>query len=172
MVTDPPGAFCEEVNGQVVTEAEHFTWGNSAWASQVNLADYTGAGYLSALPDLDLRYEMPVTETFSPRLDYTINFTTPGIYTVWLRGYAPNSAGDSVYVSLNEQPAAPLTGFAPREWDWAATETGIPGETLTITISEPGIHTLHLWQREDGLRIDRMLLTTDESYIPTGSGPT
>ena len=38
-------------------------------------------------------------------------------------------------------------------------------------ISTPGLHTIRLWQREDGLRLDRIVLTTDSGYIPSGSGP-
>lgn len=96
-------------------EAEHFTWslrrGNRAWINQTSLADYKGLGYLSALPDTDLQFAITDTIT-NPELQYTISFTTTGVYTLWLRGYAPNGAGDSIYVSLNDQPATTLTGFA------------------------------------------------------------
>lgn len=37
--------------------------------------------------------------------------------------------------------------------------------------AEPGFHTLQIWLREDGLRLDRVLLTVDENYQPTGLGP-
>ena len=42
---------------------------------------------------------------------------------------------------------------------------------VTTNVTEAGLHTLHIWQREDGLRLDRILLTTDDGYIPTGEGP-
>jgi hypothetical protein len=45
------------------------------------------------------------------------------------------------------------------------------GGVATIEITEPGLHTLHLWQREDGLRVDRIVLTTNSGYNPTGDGP-
>ena len=34
-----------------------------------------------------------------------------------------------------------------------------------------GEHTLDAWMREDGLRVDRMLLVTDTNYIPSDLGP-
>jgi hypothetical protein len=105
----------------------------------------------------------------SPELRYTINFATTGLYTIWLRGYAPNAAGDSLYVSLDDQPGVILTGFTPRKWSWANGDA--QGGVVTIEMVEPGLHTLHLWQREDGLRLDRILLTTDSNYNPTGDGP-
>jgi RHS repeat-associated protein len=33
------------------------------------------------------------------------------------------------------------------------------------------LHTLRVWAREDGVRLDRILLTTDDEYVPEGSGP-
>lgn len=57
-------------------------------------------------------------------------------HPVWHWGYTPNAAGDSIYVSLDDQATATLTGFAPRTWDWAAIESGIPGGTLTVTVSD------------------------------------
>ncbi len=60
----------------------------------------------------------------------------------------------------NETVAA--TGFAPREWDWAKASLPIDGS---------GVYTLSLWMREDGLRIDRLLLTTDTTYLPVADGP-
>jgi hypothetical protein len=162
----------QESNGQVVLEAEHFG-GNinrrgRSWLTQTILSDYTGSGYVSALPDTILNFTTGYTIT-SPELHYTINFTTTSIYTVWLRGYAPDAAGDSLYIALDEQTPMLLTGFAPQTWSWANRN---PQDTsVTIEVTEPGLHTLHLWQREDGLRLDRILLTTDSSYNPIGNGP-
>lgn len=62
-----------------------------------------------------------------------------------------------------------MTNFAPRTWTWGNKDNaGLP---VTIEVSEVGAHTLHLWQREDGFRLDRILLTTDSGYNPTGDGP-
>jgi hypothetical protein len=69
-----------------------------------------------------------------------------------------------VYVALDSHSATTVTGFAPRAWNWA---TGV----VVIVVSEPGVHTLQVWQREDGLHLDRILLTTDNTYVPTGNGP-
>jgi hypothetical protein len=157
----------QEINGQVVMEAEHFSLNNGRsgrmWLTQSILADYTGPGYTSALPDTDVLHTTSYTTT-SPQLQYTMNFTTTATYYLWLRGYAPNAAGDSVYVALDGQSATTVTGFAPRAWDWAS---GVVG----IEVSEPGIHILQVWQREDGLHLDRILLTRDNTYVPIGNGP-
>jgi YD repeat-containing protein len=99
---------------------------------------------------------------------YPINVATPGAYTLWLRGYPTNAAGDSAYVGLDEQTVE-VTGFAPGEWSWASEAAN--GETATLAIATTGVYTLNLFMREDGLRIDRLLLTTDTNTIPDGLGP-
>jgi RHS repeat-associated protein len=65
---------------------------------------------------------------------------------------------------------ADVTGFDPGGWSWAnqRTDTGQPA-TLAITTS--GVFTVTVWMREDGLRLDRLLLTTNPSFTPTSFGP-
>jgi hypothetical protein len=169
---ESPDNFFQETGGQVVVEAEHFTFqlrhSGRIWETQTRLAGYVGPGYVDSLPDTDAQFTASLSIT-SPELHYTINFATAGTYYVWLRGYSPNGAGDSVYVGLdNELTTTILTGFVPREWIWANTT---PYGLAMIEIIKPGLHTLHLWQREDGLRIDRIVLTTDINYHPIGNGP-
>jgi hypothetical protein len=129
----------QESGGQVVVEAERFTYqighSNRTWLTQTVLADYNDTGYLSALPDTGQIFTTVYTTT-SPELLYTINFTTTGTYYVWLRGYAPNAAGDSVYVTLEDQPAAVLTGLPPRQWAWANDSS--QDHRLTFEVTEPG----------------------------------
>ena len=62
-----------------------------------------------------------------------------------------------------------VTGFAPGQWSWASAT--IAGVTATLSIENSGVYTVNLLMREDGLRIDRLVLTTDTTFIPTGFGP-
>jgi hypothetical protein len=68
-------------------------------------------------------------------------------------------AGDSLHLRLGGQTVN-LTGFAPRSWAWAS-EQAPGGAAVTLTIQTSGVYTLNLLMREDGLLIDRLLLTTD-----------
>jgi hypothetical protein len=43
--------------------------------------------------------------------------------------------------------------------------------TAQITVDAAGQHTLNVWMREDGARLDRLILTTDPNYTPTDNGP-
>ena len=68
-----------------------------------------------------------------------------------------------MYLSLNNDLLS-VTGFSPNSWAW------LPAETQ-VTIPASGLYTLTLGIREDGLRVDRLLLTTDTNYIPANFGP-
>jgi len=118
--------------------------------------------------DVDQLYQTSQI-TSSPRAEYSVQLTTPGTYTVWLRGYPANAAGDSVYVGTKNQKVG-VTGFAPGQWSWAKLNLS-SGAATTLPLTTTGLVTVGLWMREDGLQIDRVLLTTDTNYIPTGFGP-
>ena len=62
-----------------------------------------------------------------------------------------------------------VTGFAPSQWSWAAKMTN--GVTATLAVTASGLYTVNIWMREDGLWLDRLLLTTNTAFIPTGFGP-
>ena len=145
--------------GQVLTHTTH------SWLTATMQSGYTGTSYIQALPDIDLLLETSVMTT-SPTANYPIHFTTPGTYTVWSRGHAPNGSGDSLHIGLNGQLVS-KTSFEPRVWDWASTELG-SGNPVQLSITTTGVHTLTTAMREDGLRLDRLVLTTDTTYIPTG----
>lgn len=170
LMFDPDDPF-REIGGLVVMEAEHYTWNfnrfGSAWKTHTGLSGETGPGHINVRPDVDL--QLGPDAVAKPQLDYTINFTTTGIYHVWLRGHAPNAAGDSVFVSLDDQPMLTLSGFMPRIWSWS--KDSVQGMPVTFEVTQPGEHVLHLWLREDGLPLDRIILTTNGNYQPIENGP-
>ena len=177
----PYGTFLEN-DGLIVMEGEHFDQTNAGpthtWLITTTHSGYTGTSYIQAEPDIDERYQTN-NLTDSPMLTYPLYITTPATYTIWLRGWAPNGAGDSVYVEAGGVLTA-VTGFTPRQWSWANLEIsdGVPATSLletdkpaTLALTTTGLYTLNFRMREDGLLIDRVLLTTDTTYIPSGFGP-
>jgi hypothetical protein len=40
-----------------------------------------------------------------------------------------------------------------------------------VAATDPGPHTISIWLREDGIIVDKLLLTTDVGYLPEGIGP-
>jgi hypothetical protein len=53
-------------------------------------------------------------------------------------------------------------------WGWMnVVESGV----ATVEIPAPGVHTIAVWMAEDGVRLDRLVLTSDAAFVPDGLGP-
>ena len=165
-------AFIEQ-NGLLVMEAEHGQSNGDAtthiWAETAVLPAHSGDSYLQALPDIGEQYSTSDVGD-SPQRSYVMSITNPTDYTLWVRGMATDAAGDSLHVGLNGNvatTATELTGFIPREWSWTAVT--MDNLTATLNLSNSDVYTLDLWMREDGLRIDQLLLSDDPTYQPPSS---
>ena len=55
--------------------------------------------------------------------------------------------------------------------NWVWKRSTMDSANASIDVTAAGLQTFNLYMREDGASIDRILLTTDNSYTPTGSGP-
>ncbi len=163
-----------ESSGLVVMEAEHVTADSGSshtWQSQTTQQGYGGDSYMRALPDVGALDNVEDLAD-SAHLAFPIQISTPADYTVWIRGMAPDASGDSLHIGLDGSivaGSANLTGFAPHEWSWASITLSNTQAILDLTAS--ATYTLDLWMREDGLRVDRVMLITDTNTIPTGIGP-
>jgi len=172
----PSGEEFQESGGQVVLEAEHhgqrIDRNGKSWTFETSQPGFAGGGFLRALPNTGTNLNTGYV-TGSPELVYRVNFSSPGTYHVWVRGYGSNGSDDSLHAGLDGAgPASAdrITGF-PASWAWSRTtmDNNLPA---TLQINSPGVHTIHLWMREDGFRLDRVLLRTDSSSTaPSGSGP-
>ena len=174
-----PG-FVEE-DGMVVFEAEHYDSiqdgaapVDDVWTLQTGHFS-VGEGYMQALPDNDDNVNDPDIESLSPRMSYPVKFTTTGTYYLWARSEGPDDSSDSFHYGLDgdsfstnfdDSPSAPKNG----QLEWCSTSPG--GGRPTIVIGSPGTYSVDIWMREDGCMIDRLLLTTDGGYTPSGNGPT
>jgi hypothetical protein len=92
-------------------------------------------------------------------------FTVPvaGIYAVW--GRVLVSGGDSFYVWMDSsQPLLWTTRHGEGAWVWDQVhERNAAPARFTLTA---GTHTFRLKQREDGTKLDHLLITNDLSYTP------
>ena len=160
-----------ESGGLLVMEVENGSaeaGPSHTWQEQSTQPDAGADQYLRAMPDVGQLYDVAQL-SHSPEVTFQAQIGTPGSYTVWARGMAPNAAGDSLHIGLNGSAnPSPLTGFLPHEWSWSKLEMN--GSDATLELNS-GTQTLNVWLREDGLRLDRLLLATDETYIPAGIGP-
>lgn len=145
--------------------------GAHAWEEYNDTAGFSGAGFMRALPDSGTLINAGFSAT-SPRLDFEVEFLTTGTHYIWVRGYATGGADDSVHVGLNGAETSTsdrIDGFTAGNWVWS--QNTIDGPVATMVIPTVGTHTINVWMREDGFRFDKLLITTDATYTPTGTGP-
>ena len=92
---------------------------------------------------------------------YRFSVPVAGTYALWGRVMANSGNDDSFFVQLDTAAyglwTTPLSG--PDIWGWGKIKAA--GYPLTA-----GEHTLRLKQREDGTKLDKLLLTNDLTYIP------
>ncbi|MGE0301060.1 MAG: Ig-like domain-containing protein, partial [Thermoleophilia bacterium] len=167
------GAFLPS-GGVVVMEAEsnsaNTPRGADAWTAGSGPAGSVGTS-LTLGPDNGTGWDAAVVGT-SPQLDFPVSFPSAGTWHVWVRVNSPNTQGNSVHVGLNgavQAASSNVSSESFNNWVWFRTRTSSP--TARIEVPSAGVHTVNVWGREDGITIDRILLTTDTNYTPAGNGP-
>ncbi|MFZ5893929.1 MAG: hypothetical protein ACOY0T_22900 [Myxococcota bacterium] len=176
--THPSNGSCsspafQESGGQVVMEGEHFS-STVARASHTwdPLSDGASSGgqVMQANPNNGANINTGYT-TGSPQLDYLVNFSTTGTYHVWVRGSGVGTADRTVHAGIDgtgPTSSDRISGFTST-LSWR--KSTLDGPVATINVTTPGLHTVNLWMREDGFRVDKIVLTTNASFTPSGAGP-
>lgn len=163
------GAFIES-GGQVVMEAERSTSANAGtgtaagitWQETGGVAGASGT-VMQALPNSGIATD---TGTNGPRLDFKIDFHTTGTYYIFL--HMPHHASgqdDSVNVGLDGTLVNANLGNTTGSWRWRTTNP----TTIGLNITTPGVRTFNIWMREDGVMVDKIILTTNSSFSLPGS---
>ncbi len=169
-------AFLQASNGNylVAIEAEHATaiqdGPSHSWIPGTNHAGFSGEGHMTAAPDIGALLNSGFA-TNAPRMDFRIRFARNGDHHLWLRGRAPNGSDDSAHAGLDgfaADAADRIDGFSA---DWRWSKHTMDGNSATLKIPSAGEHVVSIWMREDGFVIDKILLTPDSGYDPSGLGP-
>jgi len=170
-----PAAYQQDggVDGVVSMEAENAhvntAQGSHSWVP-VNSGTYSGAAALQALPNNGTNLNTEYVAN-SPRLDYQVNFAHTGTHYVWVRGVGATGNDDSLHVGLDGAAvttADRITGLGPAV-GW--TQDTMDVVVATIEVATPGEHTLNVWMREDGTVVDKVVLSVNPAYQPSGTGP-
>ncbi|UJF36406.1 cohesin domain-containing protein [Paenibacillus hexagrammi] len=164
------GVFHEK-NGEVAIEAEiaaHNSENSTITARDNDNWNKTVGKFYGALllgPDDGSKWEnvaspsSEVLNAHAPELTYKINFGQTGDYNVWILAKAPDSGSDSILFGLDSTYKAAFTTFTRgNSYNW--------NQAGKLTISSAGLHDLNLWGREDGIAIDRIYLTANDSNTP------
>lgn len=174
----PPVAFAldpfQESSGQVVMEAESYDAriprSGKSWLLRAVPSGYSGTGYLRAVPNTGVLQETDYA-TLSPELQYRINFTTTGTYYVWVRGEGLSAEDNSLHAGIDGTTPTSADKIGDFSFGWRWRRYTLDSAPATLEVTAPGVHTLNLWMREDGFMADKILLTTDSSFVPSDLGP-
>jgi N-acetylneuraminic acid mutarotase len=168
-----PEAFLEQ-GGQVVIEGEHtddvIDRSAHSWTFGSTPAGFAGQGFVQSLPNSGATINKNYAST-SPEVRYRVSFETTGTYHVWVRGHADGGNDNSFHVGIDgATPTADRMNLSKTaQFNW--TKKTLDADTATVEVTSPGVHTVSVWMREDGFRLDRILLTTSAGYTPSGTGP-
>jgi hypothetical protein len=96
----------------------------------------------------------------TPENQVAIPFTieVPGTYNFLARAIGPTATDDSYWVKIDNGPFVSANGLTSSEWQWGR---------LTIADLTAGPHTLTITYREDGAKLDKVLITTSNVSIIT-----
>ncbi|MBI4663922.1 MAG: Ig-like domain-containing protein [Verrucomicrobia bacterium] len=176
----------QDQQGLVVIEAENFDVktapGQHGWVFVKSPAGFSGDGAMYASPDAPgAVIDYPDALTTSPRLDFKVSFQKTGTHYFWFRG--SDGGGNSINAGFNgDSPADTMnnidegccgTRLVPSgtTWTWVGGIDGTPDGRSKFEVASAGVHTVNIWMREDGQIVDKVLITTDPNFIPTGAGP-
>jgi hypothetical protein len=94
---------------------------------------------------------------------YRFQIDEEGDYLVWGRILAANDQSDSFFVAVDSGSYARWDVPRAQGWSW---------DVAASVHLAAGEHTLTILNREDGTRLDRILITSDAAYVPAGAGET
>lgn len=160
-------------DGIVSLEVEKYSanqpQGGSAWTLSYP-GGHSGSAALEATPNAGVIVRSGFVGT-TPRLDYRVLFARSGTHYLWVRGLGPTASDNSLHAGLDGVPFATSSaiGNLPSTLGWK--NALMNGTLAIIDVPAPGEHTLNLWMREDGAVIDKVVLTTNRNYVPSGAGP-
>jgi hypothetical protein len=169
----PTTAGCEYqmASGAVSVEGEHYfsTTANGSttdsWTVKTGITPASGGQCMEVGPENGTAWTANVTTT-SPRLDFKVNFTSTGTFYLHVKADSFGGSGiaDSCWAGIDGVMNATMLDIAdaPNTWGWATLNLG--------NVSTTGIKTINIWGREDGFRLDKLVISTS-STLPTGMGP-
>ena len=99
---------------------------------------------------------------------YTFQVTSAGKYVVWGRVLAPNNNDDSFFVSMDGGSNSLWATTTSTKWVWDKVSNRGGADPVFYNLAT-GKHTLTIKQREDGTKLDCVVITMNSSSAPSTS---
>lgn len=95
---------------------------------------------------------------------YTFDLNASGTYYLWCRVWWGDECGNSMTMTLNDgHPFTFGQDATYKAWHWVKAPPRIKDLKM-----KSGRHTLKINNREDGIRVDQILLTSKRRFVPVG----
>jgi hypothetical protein len=136
---------------KTLIEAEQYTTMSGRFTA---VADATrSGGVFMQIPGSGMRQDP------NSYLSFDLDVSNGGSFSIWLLGTGRDGSSDSFFVQADG--GALITGvLVQKSWGWKKI-----GGTIVL---ENGRHSLSIKDREDGASVDKILLTKDSRFVPTG----
>jgi hypothetical protein len=123
------------------------------WDVKSDQMGYTGSGFMQGLPATGAGCTMGDVQSCAPSIGYRIEIAQAGVYFFQARVFSSTLSDDSIWYGIDgARDDSPMFFGDPRlTWHWKT------GNSFSL---QAGPHTLNVWLRDPGARVDAVALTT------------
>jgi len=100
---------------------------------------------------------------------YKVTISKAGRYVLWGRVKVADMKDNSFFVQINNGEDNLWEIEPGNNWHWDAVNNRDYADPVKFDLTE-GVHTVRIKLREDGTKLDKLLLTNDVSFIPRNEG--
>ncbi len=141
---------------RIVFEAENHS-GIAASMTKTRSSVASG-GYYLEIPLQRPHGEVEGAPSDSGRAFYKIRVPAAGNYRFWALCHWYDGCGNSFFLKVDDKPAVVLGQDGTyQRWHW------VKGPLLQLSA---GTHSITIQNREDGAKLDQVMLTNDTRYVP------
>ncbi|MBK7877393.1 MAG: hypothetical protein IPJ77_16925 [Planctomycetes bacterium] len=101
---------------------------------------------------------------------FTFNVTAPGNYYVWALVKGPSSTDNQFWARMDNGTSHNWSLPVTSVWTWDKVNNSGAQDPVLWNLTS-GNHTLRIRWREDGARLDRVIVTSDPAYVPQTGNP-
>jgi len=163
----PPsgGGTCDVKTSGTYVESESYNTLGDNWQLRTDNSSANGGKHLYATRN-------STSNVSGTSAQYRLNFTQTGTYYIWFRSNDNRSSGDdTLWYGLDGARVGDIDSpNSNYNWNWVRNRSSYGPSTARIVINSTGVHTINIWAKENGHRLDGFYLTTSSSTI-SGSIP-
>ena len=100
---------------------------------------------------------------------YSVNISQAGVYILWGRVQASDASDNSFFVQIDDNIDNLWDVETGNDWHWDQVNDNNVLDPVRFILAA-GVHTIRIKLREDGTKIDKLLLTYNADYVPSGTG--